>query len=481
MIRIAVVGAGVSGLATAEALTHRLSPSEATVTILEKSDRPGGYIRSERNAGFTCEAAANGFLDNAPDTLALIRRLDLESRLVPASDAAHNRFIYRRGRLQAVPRSPMDFVRTRLLSPAVKARLLLEPVIGRPSTSLRANRPADESIHAFAARHIGRQASDVFVDAMVSGIFAGDARDLSLRACFPRMSDLERDHGSLFRALLAKRRTGRAAGDTIAGPSGRLTSFQNGMEELVHALAARLRSRIWLHHEVVAVRSPTFTEGYALQLKDGRTFDADIVVLSGPAAESSSILQRLDREASRLLREIRTAPVAVVCLGYERATVHHPLDGFGFLVPRGENLRLLGAVWDSSIYPARAPAGRVLLRVMMGGARDPEVVCLREDTLAGIARANLAQAMGLRAVPSFVRVFRHRGGIPQYTIGHHDRLQQIEARLAQYPGVFLTGNSYRGPSINACVTDAQAVAARVAELIRQQPPRRAEEEAAAYA
>ena len=258
MSRIAIVGAGIAGLAVAEALKRRNRAVE--VVVLERASRAGGNIRSEAIDGYTCEWGPNGFLDSVPETLELVGAIGLADRLQVSDAAARRRFIYRRGRLHALPGSPLDFVRSRLLSWPGKGRLLLEPLAGR-------NAGGDETIHAFAVRHLGREAADVLVGPMVSGIFGGDAKQLSLRACFPRMWTLEAEHRSLFLAMLAlqrrrrrERATGRApaaarpAGSGIGAPAGRLTSFQGGMEELVRALLGVLGDTVRLNCLVHSIR-----------------------------------------------------------------------------------------------------------------------------------------------------------------------------------------------------------------------------------
>jgi oxygen-dependent protoporphyrinogen oxidase len=444
--RVAVVGGGIAGLSVAHALTRRANDVE--VVVLERASRPGGNIRSQRIDGFLCEWGPNGFLDSVPETLELVRELGIEERVQVSDDRARRRFIFRRGRLHELPGGPLAFLGSGLLSWHAKLRVLMEP--------LAARRPAgDETIHAFATRRIGREAADVLIDSMVSGVFGGDARRLSLRACFPKMWQMETDHGGLFRALLARRRAGRARrGEAIGSPAGRLTSFREGTEELVRALAARLGSRLRLGAEVASLEA---RDGrHRLLLSGADAIRADAVVLAGGAPGSAAILKSTEPEMAATLGEITAAPLAVVCLGYEEDRLERPLDGFGFLVPRGEGPRLLGALWDSSIYPGRAP-----VRVMLGGAHDPEAIGVGDDELIETARRELATTMGLRLAPCFTHVFRHPIGIPQYTVGHLDRLRHLDDLISRRPGRYLAGNAFRGVAINSCVAEAGPLADRV--------------------
>jgi oxygen-dependent protoporphyrinogen oxidase len=465
MKRVVIAGGGIAGLSIAWAIGRR--DPDAEVVVLERSPRTGGNIRSEHIDGYLCEAGPDGFLDNAPATLTLVRAIGLESRLLPSHDAARRRYIVRGGQLCEVPTSVGAFLKTPLLSARGKLRIACEPFARR--------RPdAEESIHDFARRRIGREAASGLVDPMVSGIFAGDASALSLRACFPRMWQLEEDHGGLFRALLATRRSRRRE-DAVGAPSGRLTSFVGGMTELTDALTRELGPAVRTSTPVAELCKHTpnaigyrhsSARRYAVRTTTG-SIDADAVVLSGPAAESATILQGIDPVLGTLLQSIPTAPLAVVCLGYHAPAIasHCELDGFGFLVPRTEGIRILGALWETSIYTNRAPANKALLRVMIGGARDRQAASLPDGQLLGIVLRDLARTMGLSVAPEFVRIIRHPRGIPQYVKGHLARVHQIDTLLTAHAGLYLAGNSYRGVSMNSCIAEADRVAETVLRSI----------------
>jgi oxygen-dependent protoporphyrinogen oxidase len=454
MSRIAVVGGGIAGLSLAYALVRRGATARGVdVAVLERSPRAGGNIRTEVIDGFVCEWGPNGFLDNAPDTLAMVRDLGLGPRLLPSDDRARRRFIFRQGRLHELPGGPGAFLRSGLLSWKGKARIALEPLA-------RSRPDGDETIHAFATRRIGREAADVLIDSMVSGVFGGDARRLSLRACFPKMWEMETEHGGLFRALLARRRLQpRKNGEAIGSPLGRLTSFVGGSEDLIRALADALGGIVRTGSQVDRVRRAR--DGYVVAFADGSEEPADAVVLAGGAHASAAQVRHLDEPLASTLGSIQTAPMVVACLGYVSARLSRPLDGFGFLVPRGEGPRLLGALWDSSVYPGRAPEGHALIRVMLGGAHDTAAIDLDDEELRRLVRRELGATMGLDLLPDFFHVFRHPAGIPQYTVGHLARLAAIDGRLSTLPGLFVAGNAYRGVAINACVAEAGPLADRV--------------------
>jgi oxygen-dependent protoporphyrinogen oxidase len=475
MRRVVVVGGGIAGLATALAVRDRAAArgEPLSLSLLEAAPRLGGNIRSEKADGFTVEWGPNGFLDNVPASLALVRRLGLASELQPADPRAAKRYLFRGGRLHLLPAGPGSFLGSPLLSLRGRLRVLREPWTPPPAAG------ADETVHDFAARHLGEEAASVLVDAMVSGVFAGDSRRLSLASAFPKMAAMEAAHGSLVRAMLAKGRERRAAqreaaarraqGDEVAeamvgvaaggpaGPGGTLTSFRGGLETWIAALGRELGSAIETGRAVVSLAR----EGpqWKLELDGGERRQADAVVFAIPADAAARIVDRLDAELAAALAEIPSAGLAVVALAYDAAAIGGAPDGFGFLVPRGEGLRILGCLWDSSLFPGRAPAGKVLLRAMIGGAHDPAAVELGEEELLRSVRGDLQRAMGVTADPERCWVFRHPLGIGQYTVGHRARLARIAERLARHAGLHVAGQSYFGISMNACVEKAAATAA----------------------
>lgn len=464
--QIVIVGGGIAGLSIAWAVRRR--DPNADVVVLERGMRAGGNVRTEYTDGYTCECGPDGFLDSAAETVRLAREVGLERRLLPSNDAARRRYIFLKGRLHEVPRSPAAFLRSPLLSVRGKARVAWEPFARR--------RPEDdESIYDFAARRIGSEAAAVLIDSLISGIYAGDAHALSLRACAPKIWQLENDHGGLLRSFVATWRR-RGLNETPNASVGRLTSFIGGMTELTDALTHALDGAVRTSTPALqlrrdcgtgACRSAAAARGYTVETQGG-SIRADAVVLAGLASESAALMRPLDPTIAGLLDGIPTAPLAVLCLGYDAAAVGTccARDVVGFLVPRSEQIRILGALWETSIYSHRAPAGKALLRVMIGGACDRDAVSLSDDELLGIARRDLARTMGLSIAPELVKIIRHPRGIPQYVKGHLARLRRIDALLQAHAGLYLAGQSYRGGSITACIADADRVAASVLEHAR---------------
>ena len=444
MAHIAIIGAGISGLATAHFLRERLP--DTSLTVLERADTPGGKVQTHLREGYLIEGGPDGFLSNAPDTLDLIASLGLEDDLTPAAEAARHRYLFVDGGLRPLPASPPAFVRSGLLSVSGKLRAACEPFLARRSQH-------EESVHTFVARHLGHEVARVLAGPMVLGVAAGDARRLSLDALFPNLRALERSHGSLVRGLLARRRGGEAP--------GRLTSFRAGTGQLIAALAAAFAAelRCGLAAERLEVSALTADRGLHLTLSDGERLTCDAVVLAGPADVSARLLRPHAPLAAAELEAIPYAGVRVFALGFERIDVPHPLDGFGFLAARGEGVRSLGVLWSSTLFPERAPAERVLLRVIAGGAVDPEFMALSDDDALEQVLRDLRVAMGISVVPDFVEQIAWHRGIPQYLLGHRQRVAAARASLPA--GVFLVGDAYDGIGVNGCVRAARRVAAEV--------------------
>ncbi|MBW2275930.1 MAG: protoporphyrinogen oxidase [Deltaproteobacteria bacterium] len=459
---VVVIGGGVSGMTVGfELVEAGLDPAE--LGVLEAADRPGGHIRAERAEGYVVEAGPNGFLDNSPPTLELVERLGLTDRLLPSNDAAAIRYIFTRGKLRSVPKGPGGMLTSGLLTLPGVLRVFKEPFV-------KTGGDPEESVFDFAARRIGEEAAATLVDAMVSGVFAGDARQLELVAAFPKMAAMEAEHGSLVKAMIAirkqRKRDAAGKGDATAapqggpsGPAGRLTSFIDGFEELPRALAARLGPS--LRTSCPVNRLERTEHGWRVYFEGGEPIEARAVVLACPAPLAAQIAGGVDETLERELSAIRSTTVAVVATGYPIDRVGGAPEGFGFLVPRGQEVRILGCLWTSSIWNGRAPDDRVLLRTMVGGAHDPDSVELSDDELLAIVRGDLSRTMGIEAEPVFTRVFRHRLGISQYPPGHTARLGRIREILARYPGLFISGSSYGGIAVNHCVAEAPAVAAKV--------------------
>ncbi len=455
MKKAIVVGGGISGLATAYLLREKAKAAELEldVTLLEKENRLGGKIWSIKSEGFLCEWGPNGFLDSKPQTLDLCANLEVKDRLLRSNDNARKRFIYSNGVLHRLPESGPAFFKSNLISWPGKLRLAMEPFISGPPAGI------DETLASFGRRRLGEEALRKLIAPMVSGIFAGDPETMSLNSCFPRIAELETEYGSLVMAMIRlarKKRKERAEGKAVSGasgPGGILTSFRDGIQELTDILTEKLGGGAVAGGNEVTKISKRTTVPYLVHTETGE-MDADVVILAAPSYASADIVRGLDPDMGTVLDGIPYSSMIVICFGYERERIEHDLCGFGYLIPKEEGTNILGTLWDSSIFENRAPEGKVLLRSMMGGACFPDRINLPDDEVEKGVREDLKHIMGIKEAPSFVRIFRHPQAIPQYITGHGARLAALDEKCRKHPGLFLTGNSYRGIGLNDCVAAA---------------------------
>ena len=455
-MKINIIGAGISGLATAQAILAR--KPDADVTVFESDQRIGGKVWTETSPeGYLCEGGVNGFLDKIPRTLELCEEAGVSP--LRANSAAAKRYVYSRGELHKLPEKPPEFLKSRLLNVPGRLRVIYE-VIAR-GTDID-----DETLQQFATRRLGKEAFDRLIDPMASGVFAGDASRLSLKSCFPRINEIETEYGSLIRGLIKLQKKARREGAKKTpgpGPGGTLTSFENGMSALTDSLAAQLGPRVRVATAVTDIDRKG--RRYLLKLENGAVEESDVVVLAAPAHVQTGLLQTLDAELAGLLNEIPYPPLSVVCFGYQKQRVGQVLDGFGFLVPSKEQRSVLGTIVDSNVFAGRAPEDSILLRSMIGGARSPDHALLPDEQLISKLMAELQDILNIRVEPDFIRIFRHKRAIPQYNVGHAARLDAVDQRLEQHPGLVLTGNAFRGVSLNDCVVNA----VKTAEKIIPQP------------
>lgn len=454
MAQVVVVGGGLSGLSFAWFLRKEQPVWE--VQVLEAEKRPGGKAWTVEEEGFLCEAGVNGVLDNKPSTLALADRLGVTP--VRSNDAARKRFVVKDGRLVPLPDSLPAFLSSHLISRWGRLRIFAEMFLPRGDLS------QDESLADFARRRLGREAFEQLIDPMATGIFAGDPERLSLRSCFPRIYELERDYGSLIRAMLRMQITARRKGKAGpgAGPGGTLTSFAGGMGGLVASVSHDLGPRLRLSAHVTEV--VRHGDRWQVGLEGGEVIEASHVVLACPAPVVARVLVHSAPEVAELAAQVSYPSISVVCLGVREKGLSRPLDGFGFLVPGRERRHILGTLWDSAIFPERAPAGYVLLRTLVGGARASNVAALPDNSLVDLVREELEELMDMRVQPDFVKVFRWREAIPQYEVGHQDRMKRLDEALKRYPGLFIRCNWVGGVSLNDCVANSEALAQRLGGL-----------------
>ncbi len=461
MNRIVIVGGGISGLTLAYRLQQRLPTAE--VVVLEQQPRLGGKIDTLQRDGFRVEAGPNGFLDTNPVTVDLCCELGIGDRLTAASEAAgRNRYMLLNGRLRLLPSSMGSFLTSRVLSWRGKLNLLAERF------RLPRRDDADESIDAFVRRRAGSEVAETLADAFVTGIYAGDPSLLSVRAAFPRLVRMERDHGSIrngFVAAARRRKADAAAKGQPPSRAGRMWSFREGLGLLIEALRGRLRTPPVTGVAVQSVRR-TPQGDWQIRAEGRDVWTADAVTLTCPAYQQAALLADEDAELAQRIDGISYNRVAVVALGYRLSGMPMSLEGFGYLSPQRDHRDVLGVQWCSSIFPDRSPTGTVLLRAMCGGWNRPEIVDWDDDRLLAAVRGELRQSMGVEAAPVFHQIVRWDKAIPQYHLGHLERVAWIDDRTAKHPGLFLGGNAYRGVALNDCVEQAAVLAARVEKSLK---------------
>ncbi|MBI4826026.1 MAG: protoporphyrinogen oxidase [Nitrospirae bacterium] len=446
MKKVVVIGGGLSGLSVAYALSN--SP-QLDIMLLESDSRTGGKIWTDNAEGFVCEKGANGFLDNKPKTIELCGSLGIDP--VRSNENAKKRYIFSGGKLNALPESPPAFLKSDFISWPGKLRMLYDLFAPKG--------PEDESVADFIIRRLGKEALDKLIDPMVSGVFAGDPYRMSIKSCFPRIKEFEYKYGGLFKALIKiKRERGKEGANVSVAPPGRLTSFYDGAQKITDALSEALGSRVRVGTSVHGINSSSGS--YQIHTSAG-IFEADIVILASPAYASSNILKELDRELSDILSTIPYPSLSVVCLGYRREKVGHGLGGFGFLIPQKEGRKILGTLWDSSIFPNRAPEGHVLLRTMIGGAKASELAMMDDSRLLNTVLDELRPILTLKSDPDMARIYRWERAIPQYLVGHSDKLKKINERLRLHNGLYLAGNAYNGIGMNDCVENGYKLAEEV--------------------
>ena len=446
LLDVVVAGAGLGGLATAEAI-QRLNP-HLQIRCLEANERAGGVISTVHDRGFVIEQGPAGFLNKYGAVKGLAAELGLRDQLIPSDETQRIRWIRHNGLLKRFPLNVPSFLSTDLISWRGKARMLTEP--------FRSRYEGEETVAAFATRRLGREAADILVAPIVSGIYAADAGQVSLQASLPHLAALEGKGRSLLASFLKASGTVRP-----------LMTFEGGCGRIIDSLKERLGERVVCSAPIQSIRRRAGSFELHVGGPNPRVMRARAVACATPAHATSDFIKSLDSEIAFLLSQVRYASVAVVSLGYRRTDVSHPLNGFGYLVPRCEDTPVLGVQWSSSIWPDhRAPKGSCLLRLFMGGAPNPLLAHESEQVLAELATDELRARFGVKAPPLACHVKRHIEAMPQYLLQHHERTTRIEQRCQSHEGLFIGGNGLRGLGMDAVVRDAQLQAHAVTNYIR---------------
>jgi oxygen-dependent protoporphyrinogen oxidase len=462
--RVVIIGGGLSGLTTAHRIVERSTGSRrpVEVVVLEAKDRVGGTIWTQRVDGFTLEGGADSFITNKPWAVDLCRTLGLGDQLI-GTDPQHRRsFVVRQGRLMPVPEGFVLLAPNRLapmlLTPILswrgKLRMLLDLVLPRKAED------TDESLASFVKRRLGREALDRLVQPLVGGIYTADPNDLSLKATLPQFITMEHEYGSLIRAAFRQAREARSAERNASGARyGLFATLADGMDTLPRALASALpEGTVRTGAAVRRLSRPDPVSPWVVDLLDGPPIEASAVVLATEAHAAARLVDGFDPDLALRLRAIPYASSAIVNIAYRRDQVAHPLDGFGAVVPQIEGRSILAISFLSVKFPGRAPSGTALFRVFVGGATQPDLFERDDEMLVTVVRQELSELLGAVGEPLLVSVSRHPRAMPQYTLGHLDRVAAIRQQLARHSRLLLTGNALDGVGIPDCVRAAQAAA-----------------------
>jgi oxygen-dependent protoporphyrinogen oxidase len=452
-IQVLVIGAGISGLTTA----YALQTAGISTLIVDSAPRPGGVIQSIKRDGYLIECGPQSF-SGSVQIDSLCHELGLQNEQLSANPKAP-RYVLIDGVLTPVPMGP-SLLASSFFAGGTRSAVLRD-ILG-------SSRPpeADESIAAFVRRKFSTKLLDHLAGPFVSGIYAGDPEKLSLRAAFPKLYEAEMKFGSVIRGFRKLSKANQAKVEDKAKNSSLLQSFRDGNETLVRALAEDLDERLICRTEIsqVVALEPSL-EPFAPRFqvtsrtpKGTEIFEAERLVLAVPTDAAAKLLSFFDSEFATQLSGIEYAGVAVVSLGYNRDQISHSLDGFGFLVSRSAGLSVLGTVWNSSLFPGRAPDGHVLLTSFVGGATNPSATVQSADDLTAQVHREILPILGIRHAPEFSNVTIWPRAIPQYNLGHSARIAAVEATRAKFPGLFFTGNYLEGPAIGACVERALRIA-----------------------
>ena len=459
-IKITVLGAGISGLATA----FWLNKDGFDVTVLESNNEPGGSMITRREDGFLVDYGPNSGLDTTPLIGQIVEEVGLKGEIIYAEDKANKRYILRNNQLHALPTSPGAFLKTKLFSPKAKLRLLAEPFVGKSKEGYY------QSISEFVKRRLGQEFLDYAINPFVAGIFAGNPDNLSVKSAFPKLYRLEEVYGGLFKGLVLGARERKKQAEQ-SKQSARMFSFKDGMQVFPKAIARKLGRKIEYNCNVEkVVKSETNYNVLYHHLDKSKEIAADIVLAAVPAFHAASIFNDQENKLFNHLKQIYYPPVKVLYLGFRKEVVGQSLDGFGFLIPAKENKPFLGAIWSSTIFPYRANDDLAAFTLFIGGARSPELFDNADDALVNSVIKQFKKIMNINKDPMFIREKMWSKAIPQYQLGYIEHERYFEQFEMNNPGIFLSGNYRGGVSVGDCIKNSELTYKRICSHVKNMSP-----------
>ncbi len=455
-MKVGIIGGGISGVSLALKLgLLKEQGKDIDITLLEAANRLGGTIDSVHKDGYVIESGTNGFLDSKPFTLEVFEEAGLKDKLVRSNDMARIRYIQRYGELQRLPEGAGAFLKSKLLTFGGKLRIAKELFVPQKKDD------SDETLAHFAERRLGKEALDYLIGPMVSGVFAGDPDKMSLQSCFPVIYDLEKTYGGLIKGMFKKPK--KKSGP--AGPGGALTSYEGGMGESVKDLASVAESKgvkIYLESPAEKVVKK---DGKYIVTSSNKEYEFDELAVCAPAYAGGKFLKELDSQLADTLSSIPYAPMFVAGLGFNSEDIENDLHGFGYLIPKKENMRILGALFTSSMFPVQAPAGKKFLRIMAGGDTNHELMKKSEEELLKICLEDVKNVLGVKKEPYMVQYFKVMKAIPQYHVGHREKVAKIEEITSKLGNIYIGGNVLYGIGLNDCTKTSKMIAEKIAEKL----------------
>lgn len=470
--RVVIVGGGISGLSAAFALLEQAESRDTPLqcTVVEGQDYFGGKIVTNRREGLVTEGGPDSFLTTKPSALALCEKLGLTSQLINTNKEHAQTFTYSKGRLREFPQGLISMVPTRL-APLFHSGVISWAGIVRMGADwvipVRARAKDEETLAEFFSRRLGSEAFARLIEPLVSGIYAGDANELSVDATFPHLVEMERKHGSLIKGALAMQRT-RPSHKPEATARTLFTTLEGGLGDLIASLTGRLSAAGVSLRQGVNVRALQALDSHAayrVELAGGERLEAEAVILATPAYVSAELIRSCDHEAATLLEQIPYASTMTISMVFSEPDVGPQLRGYGFVVPRVENRSLIAATWSSMKWTGRAPSGQCLIRCYLGGRRREHLLELDDAEVTERACRELESMAGIQSPPLHVEVYRWPRAMPQYTRGHRERVQRIRRHIARHPGLYVTGAAYDGIGIPDCIRDAENTSVKLSAYL----------------